>query len=92
MKAIESVDLSLGGETFMTIAEKLIEEGREKGKEEGVLLVKQEVLVRQLDKKFGLNKREKEAIRACGDKEKLDNAIDAFVTAPDKNEVLGELT
>ena len=84
----------------MTIAEKLIEEGKEKGlkeglekgKEEGVLLNKQEVLIRQLDKKFGLNEREKESIRTCESKEKLDNAIDAFVTAPDKNEVLGELT
>jgi N-acetylglutamate synthase-like GNAT family acetyltransferase len=71
----------------MTIAEKLIEEGRE----EGVLLNKQEVLIRQLDKKFGLKEREKEAISTCGDKEKLDNAIDAFVTASHKGDVLGEL-
>jgi predicted transposase YdaD len=86
-KAIESVDLTLGRETFMTIAEKLIEEGRE----EGVLLNKQEVLIRQLDKKFGLKEREKEAIRACGDKKKLDRGIDVILTAENKDEVLEEL-
>lgn len=94
-KAIENVDLTLGRETFMTIAESLIERGKEKGlkegKEEGFIEEKQQVLSRLLDKKFGLTGREKESILACKNKEKLDRAIDAFVTASEKSEVLREL-
>jgi hypothetical protein len=44
-----------------------------------------------LDKKFGLGDEEKERIIACQNKEKLDKAIDAFVTASGKSEVLREL-
>jgi predicted transposase/invertase (TIGR01784 family) len=90
-KAIEKVDLTLGRETFMTIAESLIERGKEKGKEEGVLEDKQYVLIRQLDKKFGLTEREKESILACRNKEKLDRCIDVILTANHKSEVLREL-
>ena len=95
MKAIEKVDLTLGRETFMTIAESLIERGKEKGlkegKEEGLITEKQLVLIRLLNKKFGLNEIEKERILNCRDKAKLDNAIDEFVTAREKSEVLREL-
>ncbi len=64
----------------MTIGEKL----KKKGIEEG----KQEDLIRQLDKKFSLTEEERDAIKKVKDINKLDAAIDAFVFAETKEEVL----
>ncbi len=64
----------------MTIGEKL----KKKGIEEG----KQEDLIRLLDKKFSLTEEELETIKNTMDVNKLDAAIDAFVFAETKEEVL----
>jgi len=65
--------------------------GREEGIQQGELLEKQHVLIRQADTKFGLTEEEKDKIRACKDADKLDAALDTVLTATVKNEVLGVL-
>ena len=79
--------------------EKGIKKGLEKGKniglmediEEGEIIKQQEILIKLLSKKFGLNNKEKELIKSIKDKDKLDQAIDAFVFAENKEEVLNQL-
>ncbi len=62
--------------------------GIEKGKQEGRIEDKQEVLIRQLSKKFSLTEEDRETIKNTIDVNKLDAAIDAFVFAQTKEEVL----
>jgi len=74
-----------------TLAQKWYQQGIEKGKmegiEEGEIIKQQEILIRQLSKKFGLNEKEKELIKSIKDKEKLDKALDLILDANDKNEI-----
>jgi hypothetical protein len=67
----------------MTIADRLDRDGR--------IDHKQEVLERQLDKKFGLTAEERALIRSLRVPKRLDAALDAFVFARSKGEVLGHL-
>ena len=70
-----------------TLAQKWLKQGIE----EGEIKDKQRILIRQLSKKFGLDDKEKELIKYIKDKDKLYKAIDAFVFAEKKEEVLKEL-
>ena len=57
-------------------------------KEEGELLEKQKVLRKQLSRKFGLTDQENDLITNQQDPELLDKALDEFVYAENKEEVL----
>jgi len=87
----------LGGEDVMpSLAEKLIKQGEEKGKLEGKLegerkgtiKGKQELLIKQLRRKFDLTHGEEKMIRSVTDESKLDAAAEAILDAKSKEEVL----
>ena len=65
--------------------------GIKKGVEEGKIIEKQEVLARQLSKKFGLGPEERELIAATDNPRKLNKALDAVLFAETKEEVLRAL-
>ena len=72
----------------MTIAERLEGKGRRQGKIEG----KQEVLERQLDQRFGLAERERKVIRSHTGPRGPDAALDTILSAAaSKEEALGHL-
>ncbi len=71
----------------MTIADRLKKEGRQEGRLED----KREVLQRQLDRRFGLSEGERKLIGSQTNPKKLDNAIDTFVFAKSKDDVLEQL-
>ena len=83
-RELERAEFKEQKEVYMTIGEKL----KKKGIEEGIEKAKQEDLIRQLDKKFSLTEEERDAIKKVKDINKLDAAIDAFVFAETKEEVL----
>ena len=58
-----------------TLAQRWLEEG----KLEGELPEKQEVVIKQLDKKSGLKEQEKDFIRSITDREKLDRVIEELL-------------
>ena len=67
----------LGGEELMpSLAEKLIKQG------------KQDLLIKQLRRKFGLSSSEEKMIRSVTDEAKLDAAAEAVLDAKSKDEVL----
>jgi flagellar biosynthesis/type III secretory pathway protein FliH len=76
----------------MTIAEKLrkegMEQGIEKGIEEGKIQEKQQVLIRQLTKKYSLTEQDRQHISSITDPDKLDRALDEIVVAETKVQVL----
>ena len=76
-----------GEDRYMTIAESLKEEGIQ----QGALQDKQQVLIRQLNRKYGTNPEERARIQATTDAEALDRALDAVVDADTKDAVLREL-
>ncbi len=78
-----SVGTSATREAIMTIADEL--------RNEGALRTSRQMLVRQLSKKFGLTDAERELIENVDDVEKLGRAIDDFVFAQTKEEVLATL-
>jgi predicted transposase/invertase (TIGR01784 family) len=65
-----------------------LEEGLGKGREEGELEEKHNVLIRQLELKYALSEDEREHILFITDFEKLDAALDAVVLSEDKESVL----
>ena len=65
-----------------------IAQGKEEGREEGELLDKQKVLVRLMDKRFGLTEEETAIIMAETSREKLDQALDEILFAENKVQVL----
>ena len=71
----------------MTLAEQHIQEGIKKG----TLLDRQHMLIKQLSKKFGLKEDEKSYIRSIEDPDRLEKAIDEFVFADTKEQVLAAL-
>lgn len=85
---------------MMTYAEELLKEGREQGLEQGLLRGREQglergslqrsrdILVRQLDRRFGLSDVERARIMGCEDAQALDAALDAFALAESKTEVL----
>ena len=79
----------LGGEELMpSLAEKLIKRGKQQGKQEGEIKGKQDVLIKQLRRKFGLSSSEEKIIRSVTDESKLDAAAEAVLDAKSKDEVL----
>ena len=71
------------------------QEGRREGRQEGISLGqlrdKQDVLIRQLERKFGIGEAESELIRAVEDPVRLDAALDEILFAESKDAVLGKL-
>ena len=63
----------------------------EKWKADATLADRREVLARQLDKRFGLTNTERSIIESCEDPDRLAAALDTFVDANSKDEVLAEL-
>lgn len=79
----------LGGEEIMpSLAEKLIKQGEERGEIKGAIKGKQELLVKQLRRKFNLTSKEEKTIRSVTDESKLDAAAEAILDAKSKEEVL----
>ena len=72
---------------LVDIAEKLTQ----KLMREGQLSDKQDVLIRQMNLKFGLEENEKNLIRKVQESWLLDAALDAIVISDDKSGVLGKL-
>ena len=74
-----------------TLAQKWYQQGIEKGKiegiEEGEIIKQQEILIRQLSKKFGLAEEEQELIKSIKNKVKLDKALDLILDAKSKKEI-----
>ena len=87
----------------MTLAEQLIEQGLEQGLEQGVtkgiaqgiekgeLIEKQNVLIKQISRKFGILDMERAAIKATENPEILDAALDIILFAETKAEVMENL-
>ncbi len=80
-------------EVYMTLAEQFIAKGKNEGKLEGKLegqiLAKQQVFLRLLEKKFGpVEVACKDRINSCGDRERLDRAIDLLLDANTIDQVL----
>ena len=88
-------DLALRREMFKMDHETQLYEaekkGIEKGKEEGELLDKQNVLIKLITKKFGITDNEKELIKKTTDLEKLDIALEDILFIDNKDEILGKL-
>jgi hypothetical protein len=74
-------------EDLMTYAEKL----ETKGREEGRVSDKQDVLIRLLSRKFDVTDAERETIRGMEDPDRLDAALDEFAVAETKETVLEKL-
>ena len=94
----------LGGEEIMpSLAERLIkqgeergekrgeERGEERGERKGTVKGKQELLIKQLRRKFNLTSKEEKIIRSVTDESKLDAAAEAILDAKSKDEVLNTL-
>jgi hypothetical protein len=71
----------------MTYAEELMTRGREEGR----VTEKQDVLIRLLTRKFGLTDAERQLIEATDDTAALDAALDELVVAETKEAVLEKL-
>ena len=67
----------------MTYAQELLQTGQMRGK--------RDVLVRQLDRRFGLTEDEREGILSCDDPNALDAALDDVIVADNKESVLARL-
>ncbi len=88
---LKTINFKEAREVYMTIAEQLEERGIEKGKLEGEILEKQHILMRLLEKKFGLKETEKEKILNTRNRHRLDRAIDRLMDAQSSAEVLSFL-
>ncbi|TVQ28533.1 MAG: hypothetical protein EA382_01815 [Spirochaetaceae bacterium] len=84
---------------YMTYAQELLAEGRteglkqglEQGMEKGSLQRSREVLIRLVNRKFGLTDAERERVMVCDDQNALDAALDEFALADTKAQVLARL-
>jgi predicted transposase/invertase (TIGR01784 family) len=86
---MQKIVKELGGEEIMpSLAEKLIKQGEERGEIKGAIKGKQELLVKQLRRKFNLTSKEEKTIRSVTDESKLDAAAEAILDAKSKDEVL----
>jgi len=78
----------LGGEELMpSLAEKLIKQGKQQGKQEGEIKGKQDLLIKQLRRKFGLSSSDEKTIRSVTNEVKLDAAAEAVLDAISKDEI-----
>jgi hypothetical protein len=84
---IERQQFREGREQYMTIADSLIQQGIA----QGALRDKQQVLARQVERKFDITDQERKLIEGTTDAGALDRALDAVITADSKEAVLEEL-
>ena len=96
---VETEDID-AGKIEKLLKDKLKEEGimptlaqrwLKEGKLEGELLTQHDVVMKLLDKKFGLKEEEKEFIRSVTDRKKLDRVIEEILSSESKEELLGYL-
>ena len=78
-------------EDEVTYAEELLQEGLEKGREQGALAERRAVLGRLLSRRFELTPEDRRRIESCEDPDALDAALDEIVVAETKNAVLAKL-
>jgi len=79
-------------EVVVTIAEKYINEGRTRGRSEGTLAERRGVLIRLLEKKFGITQQERTLIEHIEDLDRLAAALDEILFAETKQQVLARLS
>jgi hypothetical protein len=85
---LHAIESDLPREVLMTIEEQLLE----KGKLEGTIREKQQILIRLLEKKFGpLGDDDEYRVLGHEDPANLDSAIDLILEADSINEVLRPL-
>jgi len=70
-----------------SLAEKLIKQGKQQGKQEGEIKGKQDLLIKQLRRKFGLSSSDEKTIRSVTNEVKLDAAAEAVLDAISKDEI-----
>ena len=75
-------------ESLEKIKQESFEQGIEQGIEQGELVEKQNILIKQLSKKYGLEEDEKDYIRSITNFEKLDTALEKILFSRDKKQVL----
>jgi len=79
-------------EVVVTIAEKYINEGLTRGRTEGTLVDRRGVLIRQLEKKFGITQEERTLIEQVDDLDRLAAGLDEILFAESKQQVLDKLS
>ena len=88
----EELNNIAGGDVMVSYLKEILEQETkkaiEKGFYQGKIYDKQQMLIKQLNLKFGLSMKEENIIKSCFDPEKLDRAIEKFVYAKDKREVI----
>jgi hypothetical protein len=87
---IEKV-LGKQGVDVMTILEDIELKAENRGKEKQKIIDKQDILIRQLEKKFGLSRDDVTLIKSIEDVNRLDVALDEILFSESKLEVLGFL-
>ena len=75
-------------ESLEKIKQESFEQGIEQGIKKGELTDKQNILIKLLIKKHGLEENEKEYIRSITDVKKLDTALEETLFSKDKYQVL----
>ena len=78
-------------EDLMTWEQEVKTKGRQEGISLGQLRDKQDVLIRLLDRKFGIGEAERELIREVEDPVRLDAALDEILFAENRDAVLEKL-
>jgi NCAIR mutase (PurE)-related protein len=91
LKEIVKKAIEKQGVDYMTILESIETEAIKKGEKRGEIHDKQHVLIMLLTQKFALTKKESLFIESVDDREKLDKALKATLTATSKKEVLALL-
>jgi predicted transposase/invertase (TIGR01784 family) len=77
---------------YMTYAQEMRREGLQEGRQQGSLQHSREVLVRQMDRKFGLTDAERKRIMACEEQQAMETALDIILEAETKEQVLAMLS
>ncbi|MBD3425698.1 MAG: hypothetical protein GF409_00545 [Candidatus Omnitrophica bacterium] len=93
-KLMGEISEKTGGKSmpYVTSWERMgIEKGKKERERIGRLEDKQEVLMRQLERKFGLTSKERDRVRSTADPDNLDSALDLILSATTKEEVLAKL-
>ncbi len=84
VEAVRQVQYRPAEEAMMTIAEQWKTEGKTEGKLEG----KQAVLMRLIERKYGILEAERQLIQSTQESDKLDAALDAIIEETDKDSLL----
>lgn len=89
----DQMEYTIEGERMYSIADSLRDEGIELGRREGIELGRveesQRILLRQLEKRFGLTESERALVMNCAETDRLETAADLLVDPdPSKDSVL----